>query len=427
MKWQDWDINLKIRLIGEAFFNLLFWMFFPFMAIYFSERFGQQSAGFLLMIAELFAAVVGLTGGYFSDHYGRKRMMVFSASGQAICFAFFAFANSPWFSSPLLTFISFTLLGFFGQLYHPAGSAMIADVVPERYRSRIYAIFYTSTNIAVVLGPLLGGLLFFSHRFLALVICFVVCTALAYILGRWTHETVPLEQSAGGRGRGHFRDYLHQQISDSKRILSDRIFVLYIFAGILVAQAFMQLDLLIAIYTANHVPTQNLLTIGSWSWSLDGKQLFSLMVSANGLVVALFTVLVVRWMERFSERTAFMGSAFFYGAAMILIGSTANAWVLLASVLVLSWAELMTVGIQDSFIAKIAPPSLRGQYFSTSGLRLSLGRSLAPLALSLTVWIGYFHTFLVLALIAFSGMLLYGYIFSQYIKKERFPDARQYS
>ncbi|CAM3261696.1 MDR family MFS transporter [Sporolactobacillus spathodeae] len=417
MKWRDWDINLKIRLIGEGLFNLLFWMFFPFMAIYFSEVFGQRTAGLLLTLAQLFSAAIGLMGGYFSDHYGRKRMMVLSAACQAVCFCFFALANAPWFSSPVITFISFTMLGVFGQLYHPAASAMIADIVAERYRARVFAVFYTLTNICVVIGPLLGGLLFFKHRFLTLILCFVVCAAIALLLAKKTHETAPLKSSAqAALPDGRWYDYLGQQLADMKKIVTDRLFVLYILAGILVAQTFMQLDLLIAIYSANHVPNQTLLGFGSWNWTIGGSSLFSLMVSLNGLIVALLTVVVCRWMERFNERGVFMCSAFFYGTAMILIGSTVNAWMLLLAVGIMSWAEVMTVGVQDSFIAKIAPLQMRGQYYSFAGLRFSIGRSIAPLSLTLAIWVGYFHAFLVLAAIAFVGMALYGYIFTQYEK-----------
>ena len=43
MRWKEWDLNLKIRLLGEGMINILFWMFFPFMAIYFAESFGKRN------------------------------------------------------------------------------------------------------------------------------------------------------------------------------------------------------------------------------------------------------------------------------------------------------------------------------------------------------------------------------------------------
>lgn len=421
MKWRDWDINLKVRFIGEGIFNLLFWMFFPFMAIYFSDHFGQTSAGVLLILSQVIGAVIGLLGGYCADHFGRRRMMIFSAAGQAVCFVFFALANSPWLDSPVLTFLCFTLLGLFGQLYWPASSAMIADVVPEKDRPGVFAIFYTSINVTVVIGPLIGGILFFNDRFLLLSICTVVSFILLWALHHWIHETVPIvskEKSAAPETSGNWIYYLKKQFGDYGIILKDRLFMLYLLAGILVAQTFMQLDLLIAVYTTSQVPRQNLLTLGTWTLAVDGKQLFSVMVSLNGLCVALFTVIVTKWMTRFREGSVFMGSAFCYGTAMIIMGTTVNAWVLFLCIVMFSWAELMQVGLQDSFVAKLSPEHLRGQYFAASGLRLSVGRSIAPVAIPMTVWFSYAQTFYILGFVAFIGMLLYGIMFSQFYRKK---------
>ncbi len=64
MKWKDWDLNLKVRLLGEFLTNVLFWMFFPFMAIYFSEHLGKELAGILLIASQLIGVFTNLIGGY---------------------------------------------------------------------------------------------------------------------------------------------------------------------------------------------------------------------------------------------------------------------------------------------------------------------------------------------------------------------------
>ncbi|MCO7126932.1 MFS transporter [Sporolactobacillus shoreicorticis] len=418
MKWRDWDINLKVRLIGEGLFNILYWMYFPFMSIYFSEHFGPEMAGLLLILSQVLGVVIGLFGGYCADHFGRKRMMVFSAIGQTVCFAFFAFANSPWLVSPWLTFISFSWLGLFGQLYWPASSAMIADVVPERHRAGVFAVFYTSINVTVVIGPLLGAIFFFNERFLFLIICTVVSAGLIWALQHWIHETAPQAEREIHRGiKSSWMKHLVAQLSDYRVIFTDHVFLLYILAGVLVAQTFLQLDMLIAVYTTDKVPLQTLFSFGDWQVKMSGRNLFSVMVSMNGLCVALLTVIVTKWMTKYRESSVFMGSALCYGIAMILMGSTSNIWLLLFCIVLFSWAELMTVGVQDSFIAKLAPKQLRAQYFAASGLRFSLGRSLAPLAIPMTVWFGYSWTFVILGTIAFLGMIIYGAMFSLYGRK----------
>ncbi|HYK71864.1 MAG TPA: MFS transporter, partial [Pseudoneobacillus sp.] len=125
MKIRDWDINLKIRLFGEGMMNITYWMFFPFLTIYFAEEFGKGKVGLLLIFSQLFSVFANLLGGYCADRFGRKRMMVFASLGQGFFFLLFACANSPWITSPWTAFISYSFIGFFGSLYVPASQAMV--------------------------------------------------------------------------------------------------------------------------------------------------------------------------------------------------------------------------------------------------------------------------------------------------------------
>lgn len=63
MKWLSWNRNLKTRLIGETLFNTLFWMYFPFMAIYYSDAFGKTIGGMLMAIVPLMGMIGNLFGG----------------------------------------------------------------------------------------------------------------------------------------------------------------------------------------------------------------------------------------------------------------------------------------------------------------------------------------------------------------------------
>ncbi|WP_038112719.1 MDR family MFS transporter [Tuberibacillus calidus] len=418
MKWRDWDTNLKIRLLGEGVINLLFWMFFPFMAIYFSDAFGKSTAGMLLVISQVISVVVGLIGGYCADHFGRKRMMVIAGYGQALAFIPFALGVSPWVHSPMLAFLAFSALGLFGQLYWPASHAMIADVVNEKHRSAIFAVFYTSTNITVVIGPLLGGIFFFDYRFPFIIVCLLASLALAVVLQRFLRETVPVGKKANEEMETTgWLSYINRQLSDYKIITKDRLFLLFIIAGILVAQTFMQLDLLIAVYTTDQVPKQTLFSIGGWSLHITGKEAFSAIVSENGLIVVLFTVFMTRWMTKYKERRVFILSSCFYGIGIMIFGHTLNIWIMFLAMAIFTCAEIMVVGIQDAFISKLAPEHIRGQYFAASSLRFSIGRTIAPIAIPLSGWVGYSWTFMILGLLAFMSAGLYGIMFTQFEKR----------
>ncbi|MCA0173470.1 MDR family MFS transporter [Bacillus sp. RAR_GA_16] len=414
MRIREWDRNLKIRLFGEGMMNILFWMFFPFMAIYFSDSFGKGMAGLLLVLSQVVAVIANLVGGYCADQYGRKQMMFLSAIGQGLTFIVFAFANSPWFDSPMLTFISFSILGLFGSLYWPASHAMVADVVEEKDRNTVFAVFYTVLNISVVVGPILGGLFFFQHRFSLLLMAALVSFSLAVLIAVFIRETAPekRQNSLVPDSSTKWTTFIWTQLQDYRVIAKDKIFLLFILAGVLVAQTFMQLDLLIAVYLSEKVPEQAVLSFLGTPIIADGNRIFSWLISENGLLVALLTVYMTSKMNQFKERNVFIISCLVYAISMILFGNVTSVWLLVIAMFVFTMGELMVVGIQEGFVSRLAPEHMRGQYFAAASLRFTIGRTLAPAAIPLTAILGFQWTFYVISFLAVSAGLLYYMMFT---------------
>ncbi|CEG25634.1 MDR family MFS transporter [Bacillus sp. B-jedd] len=418
MRLRDWDTNLRVRLAAEALMNTMFWMFFPFLTIYFAGEFGKSKAGLLLIFSQVFSVAANLLGGYCADRFGRKRMMVLSAAGQGLSFLVFGIAQSPWLDSPVLGFTCFTLAGVFGSFYWPASQAMVADLVPEKDRSNVFAIFYTSINISVVVGPILGAIFFVKYPFEVLLVSGLIGLLLSFILAKWTRETLPVQMSISAGPVGKWYHALQTQFKDYGVIMRDRTFLLFIIAGILLSQTFMQLDLLFPVYMKEFVQNQTMLSFGDWTFRVDGEQAFGIILSENGLLVALFTVVVTRWMNRFNERNVFMASAILYAISIIMFGQTAWIWGLIFAMMVFTLGELASAGIQQGFVSKLAPEHLRGQYFAAASLRYTIGRTIAPLSIPLTEWIGYDWTFITLCLLSLLSAGFYWMTFRSYDKQK---------
>lgn len=418
MRLRDWDRNLKIRLAGESVVNITFWMFFPFLAIYFTDSFGKSTAGLLLILSQVVSCAANLLGGYYADKYGRKRMMVLSAFAQGSAFTVFAFSSSPWLDSPMLGFFCFTVVSMFGAVYWPASQAMIADVVGEKDRSDVFAIFYTSTNIAVVIGPIIGGIFFADHRFALLLMAGVLNIFLGIVLHYMITETAPdskLEET------GHDEKWfsvLGNQLKDYKVIMNDRIFLLFIIAGVLVGQTFMQLDLLFPVYINEVVTDQPLFKFGNWSFVVESTQAFGLVLAENGLLVAIFTIAVTRWMSNYKERNVFIISSFIYAVSVLLFSQTSWIWGLLLAMLVFTLAELMTAGIQQGFISELAPADKRGKYFAAASLRYTFSKMIAPLSIPMSAWVGYTWTFITISVLAVLSGLIYYRLFVKFEQKK---------
>ncbi|WP_255258162.1 MFS transporter [Bacillus sp. AFS018417] len=217
------------------------------MEIYFAEELGKTMAGVLLVLSQILSVLANLVGGYLADTYGRKRMMVIATFVQSVAFVLFAFANSPWLQSSILTFVAFSTIGIMGSLYYPASAAMVADLVSEEQQSKVFAVFYTMININVVLGPILGAYFFFSHRFELLIASVAINFIVAFVLLKFIKETLPEKKREVEKQAG-WLTVVNEQIKNYRIIFQDRVFLLFIIAGILVAQTFTQLDLLLAVY-----------------------------------------------------------------------------------------------------------------------------------------------------------------------------------
>ncbi|WP_201714905.1 MDR family MFS transporter [Rossellomorea arthrocnemi] len=421
MRIRDWDRNLKVRLFGEAAINITFWMFFPFLTIYFTESFGKQTAGLLLVLSQVFAVLANLMGGYCADRFGRKRMMVISAFGQGFAFLIFGLASSPWLDSAMIGFICFSLVGVFGSFYWPASQAMVADVVDEKDRSHVFAVFYTSINIAVVVGPILGGIFYVHYRFQLLIAAALICMLLALLLYKMTRETAPADKNkllvTEGKKKA-WHSVMSDQFKDYSVIFKDKTFLLFILAGVLIGQTFMQLDLLIPVYIKDTMDKATLFSFGDWSLTLVSEQVFGLILSENGFLVALLTVVITRWITKFRERNVFILSSIIYAVSIFMFGQTSSVWMFVISMAVFTFAELMTAGIQQSFVSKLAPDHMRGQYFAAASLRFTIARTIAPLSITLSLYVGYDWTFITLSILALVSAGLFFIMFERFEKEE---------
>ncbi|WP_199614185.1 MDR family MFS transporter [Paenibacillus alkalitolerans] len=380
MQWISWDMNLKIRLIGETLFNLLFWMYFPFIALYFSDAMGKETAGILMSVPPLIGMIGGMLGGYVSDRFGRRPAMLFGAFLKTGMFAVFAFSNSHWFD-----YLAFIGIGLAGSIYGPASSAMVADLTPEKDRRKVFATFVTAMNVGAVLGPALGSVFFFHYRTGLLWTCTLVMLFYSSAIYFIIRETRP-RPADGTEQTNAILPAIKDQWNSYALIFRDKVFALYIAAGIFVMIAFMQLDLYLAVYVSDYVPAQTLLSWKEWSFNLSSVEVFGWMMGLNGLLFVLFVLPVTKWLEHWSERNILILSAVLFGSGMFMVGLTTNVWLLFAFMIILTVGEFMRSPVMQSFVSKYAPADARGRYMAASNLQFSIGRLIAPVTVVLSAW-----------------------------------------
>ena len=130
--------------------------FIVFLTIYLSRELGFsiQFATLTIGAAGLGAMVGSIVGGQLADQLGRRIVMIFALLGSAAILVALSFVRQP---------IPF-LIGIFCfstviDMYRPAASAMIGDLVKPENRQYSFGLMYISINMGFAIAPPLGGFL----------------------------------------------------------------------------------------------------------------------------------------------------------------------------------------------------------------------------------------------------------------------------
>jgi len=143
-----------------------------------------------------------------------------------------------------------------------------------------------------------------------------------------------------------------------------------------------------------------------------------MVLAENGLLVALLTVTITRWTGTYKERNIFMLSSVMYAISIVFFSLTHWIWGFIAAMAIFTLGELLAAGLQQSFVSKLAPEHMRGQYFAAASLRFTISRTIAPLFIPMTVWLDYGWTFIFLAILALASAGLYHVMFSIFEKQK---------
>jgi len=404
-----WNINLKVRLFGEALYNMLFWMYFPFITVYFGTVLGNQTAGLLMTIPPIFSLMASLLGGALTDRLGRRPVMLLGASLQTVSFALFALSSSPW-----LEYLAFFGLGVGGAIYRPASSAMVADLVPEQERRQVFATFMTANNIGAVLGPALGAIFFFQYRQELLWTCTAVLLLYFIAIYGLVHETRPKAAAKHTEGSNTIGQVFREQLQGYSVILRDRVFMVYTLAGICALIPIMQLDLYLPVYVIHEVPVQTLFSWNGNSLDLASTDLYGWLVGFNGLLFVLFILPVTNWLRNWKERDLFILSSLLAGVGTFAVGLYDHIWYLFFMTIIFTFGEIVRTPVTQSFISRYAPEEARGQYMGADSLQATLARFLAPLTVTLSGWLPPMGIFTIILLLSFISVGLYILLFRMY-------------
>ncbi|MFY9858476.1 MAG: MFS transporter, partial [Exiguobacterium chiriqhucha] len=218
------DRNIWIRFLGETITGVMMFMIAPFLVLYYSDKLDSYiQVGVIMATGPIMALIGSVVGGRLADLYGRKPIMMIAILGDALALVGFAFAETFW---PLLLLNA--MLGLTNSLFHPAASAMVADVTEPEQMNEAFGLLRMGHNIGAALGPLLGSAVLFIDRQYIFFSASFVFILYALVLGRFIRESLPETTVADTPSN---RDVL-------RVFYNDKVFLVFIFAGVFISMGF---------------------------------------------------------------------------------------------------------------------------------------------------------------------------------------------
>lgn len=397
MRFRDFHINIKIRVIETFTSRLVGGMIFPFMAIYLAAHFSAKLTGMMLIFNVLIGMIAKFIGGYYADIIGRKKLMVTAEVLRLISYIMMAVANSPWFEWPLLTFFMMTVNNICWGLAGPANDAMLIDVSTPEQRKYMYSITYWANNLSIAIGGILGGLFFQSHLFELLVAIACAESITVILVVFFIQESLATAHRDGTPSVspiGMFKVY--------RNVLRDRLFVLFILGNMLIFTMEDHLTNYIGIHLSDAFPTQHF-----WHWDIDGVNMLGFLRTENTVLVVLTSLLAVRLIAKFKDRSVLLIGSSLFVAGYTVISYTTNIWLLFLFMIVATLGEVIRVPVQQSYMALIPPDDARSSYMAVSGLDWNGAALITSLFISLSAYLSPFWMSAAIFALGFLGILFY--------------------
>ena len=354
----------------------------------------EAKAAQLLFAFGIGSVVSILAGGFVTDRFGRRRTLLVSLFGSGALAVAMGFVPSTSFFVPLLV-----AFGFIADLYRPAASAMIGDLLPSSERASGFAGLRMAVNLGWASGTALGGVLAdWNWRLLFLgdgltTLAFGVLVYLAIPETRpaaAVSSPVPAPTPAPDGSPAGARPVLGRGPTNPLR---DGVFLATMLTGLLLTLIF-----------CSHLTVLPLTVTQSAGYP---AVVFGLLASVNGVLIAFFEISITARLKGFRRlRLAALGSVL-VAAGFGMIGLVMHwAWFLLA-VVVFTAGEILSSPQQMAFIADWAPPEARGRYLSFYQAVWSVGFAVNPaIALPLHAALGERAFWGLMPLVAVPGVLV---------------------
>ncbi len=354
--------NAGIITLTWFIFSLGFALSHPFFSLYVKELGGTEvEIGVIQSAGAMAGLVLVLPGGYITDRYGRRKIIIVTTWAVALITLFYALVGD-WRQLLVLVALDEAL-----HFYQPALIAIMTDSIPPGYRGRGWALSNIISSIPWLFMPIFGGYLIDTYGLVGFRIGFLIQALMAFTAAGI--RTIYLEETIEVKGERKFSlfEMLKSYAETVKKL--PRSAIVMILDRALLGTVGITISGLYAVVYATEV-----LGVSKVDWGLAS--------SAGTLTSLLTTLLSLEFIDKVKNRNKAISLAFLVNAlglaSLILLNGLPAAivfFVLNAISSSLTWPSI------SALLGDLTPRELRGKRAAVENIsnRVSL-TVLAPVA-----------------------------------------------
>lgn len=374
-------------LVGAAFIDSIGGaLLFPFFSLYFTEKFdlGMTRVGFIFTLFAVGGVAGNALGGALADKWGRRNVRIFGLVMSALANLVMGLLND--FN---MIYGVAIVAGVLSSVSWPATNAMVADLLPAEKRADGYGLLRVTHNLAVMLGPMVGGFLA-AVSYLLLFGLDTLFSLIAAVIVLWyLRETIPTrsDNAPSESFRQTFRGY--------RLVFHDIGFLFFALLTLVLEIVYFQMNSTLGVYLRD--------------FHAISPQKFGLIISINaGMVVALqfwFT----RRIRPYPPLLVMAVAAAFYAFGFGMYGFFGTFGLFIVAMVVITIGEMLAAPVGQALAAEFAPEDMRGRYMAVYSVAYIIPAGVAPVLAGLLMdnggakWLWY--GCIVIGLVAAAGFV----------------------
>ncbi len=364
LKTQFKSFPLSFRvLVASAFIDRVGGaLIYPFLSLYVAQKFnvGMTQIGLLFGLWSLSGMVGSMIGGALSDKFGRKVILILGLIFSAASALVMGLVNDMRTFYFLAAFA-----GIFTDIGQPAQQAMVADLLKGEKRSEGFALLRVVMNLAVAIGPAIGGILAGVSYLLLFIIDACTSSLTALIVLKYIPETRPADID------GQPTESIMKTLTGYRKVAKDGLFMAFIAVSIITVIVYVQMYSTLPVYLnrVHGIPAQG----------------FGYLMSMNAIMVVTMQFWISKRFRKIPPMLMMVAASALYGIGSVIFGFMDSYGYFMVGMAIVTIGEMLHVPTAQTLVAFFAPEEMRGRYMAAYSLGWTIPNSVGPLLAGLVM------------------------------------------